>query len=322
MRILDNSIYSSNAVPCGGAEGSFFFTISSKNATCRFNICNCVQDISNDSASFTFTGKEKDAETGYGYFGARYMDHELMTMWLSVDPMADKYPSISPYAYCAWNPIRLVDPDGRDVWEVSKDGHVQRTGDEGGKKKQIVKYANGNTTTFKGRRYHNIMSDLSATSDNGVSSTVGGEDMQSAYAKVFKSMADNTNVEWIMHRYSDDNYALGTKHHTTESPNSNDLSKGRYHDNDVIALIHSHPMTGRINPTSLDEQVSSMGYCDKTLGYRLGDAKNKLNSLSHASYYTYFPLTKQLWSVGRYRPAFIRNIKSFSDFFFGTINTR
>ena len=320
MRILDNSIYSSNAVPCGGAEGSFFFTISSKNATCRFNICNCVQDISNDSASFTFTGKEKDPETGYGYFGARYMDHELMTMWLSVDPMADKYPSISPYAY--WNPVRLVDPDGRDVWEVSKDGHVQRTSDEGGKKKQIVKYANGNTTTFKGRRYHNIMSDLSATSDNGVSSTVGGEDMQSAYAKVFKSMADNTNVEWIMHRYSDDNYALGTKHHTTESPNSNDLSKGRYHDNDVIALIHSHPMAGRINPTSLDEQVSSMGYCDKTLGYRLGDAKNKLNSLSHASYYTYFPLTKQLWSVGRYRPAFIRNIKSFSDFFFGTINTR
>ncbi len=62
-----------------------------------------------------FTGKERDEETGYGYFGARYMDHELMTMWLSVDPMADKYPSISPYAYCAWNPVRLVDPDGREI---------------------------------------------------------------------------------------------------------------------------------------------------------------------------------------------------------------
>ena len=42
------------------------------------------------------------------------MDHELMTGWLSVDPMADKYPNISPYAYCAWNPVKLVDPDGRD----------------------------------------------------------------------------------------------------------------------------------------------------------------------------------------------------------------
>ena len=60
--------------------------------------------------------EQRDEETGYGYFGARYMDHELMTMWLSVDPMADKYPSISPYAYCAWNPVKLVDPDGKDVY--------------------------------------------------------------------------------------------------------------------------------------------------------------------------------------------------------------
>ena len=69
-----------------------------------------IQGSTGHSERFTFTGKEKDAETGYGYFGARYMDHELMTMWLSVDPMADKYPGISPYAYCAWNPVKLVDP--------------------------------------------------------------------------------------------------------------------------------------------------------------------------------------------------------------------
>ena len=63
-----------------------------------------------------FTGKERDEETGYGYFGARYMDYSLMTMWLSVDPLADKYPNISPYVYCAWNPVKLVDPDGREVY--------------------------------------------------------------------------------------------------------------------------------------------------------------------------------------------------------------
>jgi len=73
--------------------------------------------------------KERDEETGYGYFGARYMDHELMTMWLSVDPLADKYPNISPYAYCAWNPVKLVDPEGReaideDDWYKDKNGYV------------------------------------------------------------------------------------------------------------------------------------------------------------------------------------------------------
>ena len=62
----------------------------------------------------TFTGKELDSETGFSYFGARYLDHTLLISWFTVDPMSDKYPSISPYAYCAWNPVKLVDPDGKE----------------------------------------------------------------------------------------------------------------------------------------------------------------------------------------------------------------
>ena len=63
-----------------------------------------------------FTGKELDKETGYGYFGARYYDATLLTGWTAVDPMADKYPNISPYAYYNWNPMKLVDPNGREVY--------------------------------------------------------------------------------------------------------------------------------------------------------------------------------------------------------------
>ena len=36
-------------------------------------------------------------------------------IWLSPDPLLDKYPQISSYAYCEWNPMRYVDPDGRDI---------------------------------------------------------------------------------------------------------------------------------------------------------------------------------------------------------------
>ena len=62
---------------------------------------------------YKFTGKERDAETGYDFFGARF--YWQAGSWLSVDPLADKYPNISPYAYAAWNPIKYVDPDGREI---------------------------------------------------------------------------------------------------------------------------------------------------------------------------------------------------------------
>ena len=47
--------------------------------------------------------------------------HPTLSIWLSVDPMADKYPGVSPYVYCGNNPVRLVDPNGR-TWKEKKDG--------------------------------------------------------------------------------------------------------------------------------------------------------------------------------------------------------
>ena len=78
------------------------------------------QQLANYDERYKFTGKERDEETGYDYFGARYYVPEI-PIWLSVDPLSDKYPQISPYAYCEWNPIKFVDPDGRD-WYEAEDG--------------------------------------------------------------------------------------------------------------------------------------------------------------------------------------------------------
>ena len=112
-----------------------------------------------------FTGKEKDEETGYGYFGARYMDHELMTMWLSVDPMADKYPSISPYAYCNWNPIKLVDPDGMDIDPASEALYIKPYEDEVRSRMNEIDRRR-NTNKWKSeydaqyQEYHNILTEI------------------------------------------------------------------------------------------------------------------------------------------------------------------
>ena len=71
------------------------------------------QRVTGHDVRFRFTGKERDEATGFDYFGARYYNSDL-SIWLSVDPLASKYPSMSPYMYTAGNPVMLVDPDGRD----------------------------------------------------------------------------------------------------------------------------------------------------------------------------------------------------------------
>ena len=52
---------------------------------------------------------------------ARYYNSDL-SIWLSVDPLVDKYPNLSPYTYCANNPVGLVDKDGRELGDFIANG--------------------------------------------------------------------------------------------------------------------------------------------------------------------------------------------------------
>jgi RHS repeat-associated protein len=62
---------------------------------------------------YLFNAKELDEETGLYYYGARYYDARS-SLWLSTDPLQEKYPNVSSYAYCVQNPVKFVDPDGRE----------------------------------------------------------------------------------------------------------------------------------------------------------------------------------------------------------------
>jgi hypothetical protein len=43
------------------------------------------------------------------------IEQNMTTRFLSIDPMASKYPEMNPYGYCANNPIRYIDPDGCEI---------------------------------------------------------------------------------------------------------------------------------------------------------------------------------------------------------------
>jgi len=69
--------------------------------------------LNNQNNPYLYNGKELDAEIGFYYYGARYYDPKG-SLWLSVDPLAEKYPNLSPYSYVANNPIMLMDPTGME----------------------------------------------------------------------------------------------------------------------------------------------------------------------------------------------------------------
>ena len=136
------------------------------------------------NAMYTFSAKEKDTETGYSFFGSRYYSSDL-SIWLSVDPMSDKYPSLSPYTYCVNNPMKLVDPNGQwsksvhhkmiktAVNELVRDGYVSKKDADAmikGMQKGSNKadgFLNGNQRT--NRSYIHFMRDPDVSSERAKS---------------------------------------------------------------------------------------------------------------------------------------------------------
>ena len=63
---------------------------------------------------YLFNAKEFDEETGMYYYGARYYDPRL-SLWMSVDRFAEKYPATSGYNYAINNPVRYIDINGDSI---------------------------------------------------------------------------------------------------------------------------------------------------------------------------------------------------------------
>ncbi|MBR3513345.1 MAG: RHS repeat-associated core domain-containing protein [Bacteroidaceae bacterium] len=94
---------------------------------------------------FKYNGKELDRMHGLDWYdyGARMYD-PAMGLFTQVDLLAEQYPHLNPYMYCAGNPVKYVDPDGKSIWTKLIKGTVKIS-------KQVVKHgvkALGETATY------------------------------------------------------------------------------------------------------------------------------------------------------------------------------
>ena len=76
-----------------------------------------------ETNDYLYGGKELQERFGVNLYDSQARFQSNTGAFLSIDPMAEKYYSISPYSYCAANPVNLVDPEGEHI-HVSEDNQA------------------------------------------------------------------------------------------------------------------------------------------------------------------------------------------------------
>ena len=121
-------------------------------------------------------------------------------MWLSVDPLAGKYPSLSPYAFVANNPVMLVDPDGMRI--VPTNGDANKTirsllNVYTDKTKRVNKLFDIDTDALENSNVYQTKGDFmdpKAFAKHAKKNGVAEGDIASAY-QVYKAIAHRDDVE-------------------------------------------------------------------------------------------------------------------------------
>ncbi len=147
------------------------------------------ESTSNSAAlPYRYNGKEMEAMNGLNQydFGARRRGTGL-PVWTARDPLAEKHYNISPYVYCANNPINLIDPDGMD-WYKDKDGTNQYNPDLN---KDNQKDILGKDQSYVGETYQVKDDDGNVTTDYRKDGSIIYTDETDAYNRMWSQAHDH-----------------------------------------------------------------------------------------------------------------------------------
>ena len=268
-----------------------------------------------------FSGKESQsflyANIPLLDFGAR-MYNPTIARWTTADPLSEKYYGISPYVYCLGNPISIIDPNGMDIWTMDEKGNVVWVKESDDHRLYYMNNDGLLYDDYVSVSDRSILDDLTKTEakvDGGakVSSHTSKTGINDIF-KVFKFASDKTKVEWAVHR-NGDTYTIGTGHNSYSASSWEDYTNGKPN-----ATVHSHPGI----KAAVDEETFSMGY---GAPYRDTDWNNVRIDVKQArekarKSYVYFPNSGRLYNVGYHNAIYIKDIKNYRGFYFGTINKK
>ena len=248
-------------------------------------------------------------------FGAR-MYNPTIARWTTADPLSEKYYGISPYVYCLGNPISIIDPNGMDIWTMDEKGNVVWVKESDDHRLYYMNNDGLLYDDYVSVSDRSILDDLTKTEakvDGGakVSSHTSKTGINDIF-KVFKFASDKTKVEWAVHR-NGDTYTIGTGHNSYSASSWEDYTKDKPN-----ATVHSHP------GIDIGNEISSMGY---GTNYYNTDQRNVIDDVEQngritRKSYVYFPNSSRLYYVGYYNASFIRPIRSYKSFYFGTLNNK
>lgn len=233
-----------------------------------------------------------------GFVGEKDHRIELKTdvISTSIDPHCEKYPWITPYAYCLNNPVRFVDPDGRDVWEINNKGEIEWK-EEGGDHRLYTVNKDGK----RGEQYitvkdRNILDQLTMDRDGYKGSYAITK--RSEAGDIFTFASNNSAVEWAMARFKNGEYVITTSHHPTKVENV--VSIEGYNEQDLVFKVHSHPGADSPKGASESSALRSDMRNIKEMAVRFEKAGNYANFPKH---FVYHPDSRNLYQYTPYTPS-------------------